>query len=486
MWGYECYFSSFASNSRGVAILFNNNFEFKVLKEKRDLNGNYLVLDIEIDKQKLTLLSLYGPNTDSPNFFEQIINVIEDFRNENYIICGDFNLVLYPHIDYCNYIQINNPRARDKLLEIIDERSLIDPFRELFPDLKRYTWRKKTPFKQARLDFYLFTENMLTNLTGCKIEPSYRSDHSMVVIELTFNPFIRGKGLWKFNNSLLYDQEYIKIVKEKITDVKKQYSALVYNFDNIEAVSNEKLQCTINSQLFLETLLMEIRGKTISYSSYKKKQKATRELDLIKEIQVLESTVHGDSIQYLESKKRELENLRKEKMMGKMVRARIQWIEEGEKPSTYFCGLESKNFTNEIIPKVEKEDGNIITNQKGILKEAKLYYEALYENTDFGNGCKVSDLERDLKSLKVNKLTMIEQLELEGEITVSEASETLRNMKNNKTPGSDGFSTEFFWRDLKRFIVNSLNYGYQKGELSITQKQGIITCLPKENKPRHF
>jgi hypothetical protein len=30
----------------GTAILFNNNFEFNILKEKRDINGNYLVLDI--------------------------------------------------------------------------------------------------------------------------------------------------------------------------------------------------------------------------------------------------------------------------------------------------------------------------------------------------------------------------------------------------------------------------------------------------------
>jgi hypothetical protein len=62
MWGFDCFFSSFSSNSRGVSILFNNNFEYEVLKEKRDLKGNYLALDDVIDKQKLTFLSLYGPN----------------------------------------------------------------------------------------------------------------------------------------------------------------------------------------------------------------------------------------------------------------------------------------------------------------------------------------------------------------------------------------------------------------------------------------
>ena len=36
------------------------------------------------------------------------------------------------------------------------------------------------------------------------------------------------------------------------------------------------------------------------------------------------------------------------------------------------------------------------------------------------------------------------------------------------------------------FVVRSINYGFSKGELSITQREGIITCIPKENKPRHF
>jgi hypothetical protein len=52
----------------------------------------------------------------------------------------------------------------------------------------------------------------------------------MVILELEFIPFMRGKGLWKFNNSLLYDLEYINIAKKKILEVKKQYGALIYNF----------------------------------------------------------------------------------------------------------------------------------------------------------------------------------------------------------------------------------------------------------------
>jgi hypothetical protein len=53
-------------------------------------------------------------------------------------------------------------------------------------------------------------------------------------------------------------------------------------------------------------------------------------------------------------------------MKGKLVRSRAQWVDKGEKPTKYFCGLESKNYTSKIIPKVEKDNGDIVTDQKEI------------------------------------------------------------------------------------------------------------------------
>ena len=58
-------------------------------------------------------------------------------------------------------------------------------------------------------------------------------------------------------------------------------------------------------------------------------------------------------------------------------------------------------------------------------------------------------------------------------------------MRNEKSPGLDGFTVEFikfFWIDIGVFVLRSINYGYRTGSLSVIQKQGIITCLPKPNK----
>lgn len=62
-------------------------------------------------------------------------------------------------------------------------------------------------------------------------------------------------------------------------------------------------------------------------------------------------------------------------------------------------------------------------------------------------------------------------------------------MKNNKSPGSDGYTAEFFkffWVDLKKIILNSIPCIFSKKELPISQRLGIISCLPKGDKPRQY
>ena len=76
----------------------------------------------------------------------------------------------------------------------------------------------------------------------------------------------------------------------------------------------------------------------------------------------------------------------------------------------------------------------------------------------------------------------------EGQINYKEATLVLHNMNKNKTPGSSGFSADFykvlFWRRIGVFVVRDINHSYLSGELSITQTEGIITCIPKDNKPK--
>jgi len=74
---------------------------------------------------------------------------------------------------------------------------------------------------------------------------------------------------------------------------------------------------------------------------------------------------------------------------------------------------------------------------------------------------------------------------LSGHISETECEEAIRNMKNNKSPGSDGISVAFyklFWKDIKEFYINSINYSYTIGHLTELQTQSIITLTPKKDK----
>ena len=50
---YTYFGSNFLSQSSGVAILFNNNFEFNIPKTEKDTNGNKLLSDITIDVERV-------------------------------------------------------------------------------------------------------------------------------------------------------------------------------------------------------------------------------------------------------------------------------------------------------------------------------------------------------------------------------------------------------------------------------------------------
>ena len=110
----------------------------------------------------------------------------------------------------------------------------------------------------------------------------FRSDHSGIILNMSFNQNEHGRGYWKFNNLLLKDKDYITVVKETINEVKNTY--IRKNNDmtdeaNTQNISNEQIEFTINDQLFLETLLLMIRGNSIKYSSLRKKKSKQKKIN---------------------------------------------------------------------------------------------------------------------------------------------------------------------------------------------------------------
>lgn len=81
----------------------------------------------------------------------------------------------------------------------MEDLQLVDYYRVTHPEMRVYTWRENDPLKQDRLDYILISESLSNIVEKFSIKPNI--DQIIVaVIEFKFSPFVRGHGIWKFNN----------------------------------------------------------------------------------------------------------------------------------------------------------------------------------------------------------------------------------------------------------------------------------------------
>ena len=77
----------------------------------------------------------------------------------------------------------------------------------------------------------------------------------------------------------------------------------------------------------------------------------------------------------------QLANLYVKKAKGAQLRSRKKRIEEGEKNTKFFLGLEKSRQTKKNISALRGEEGKIVTESSDILNLEKNYYEHLYTST---------------------------------------------------------------------------------------------------------
>ena len=173
-----------------------------------------------------------------------------------------------------------------------------------------------------------------------------------------------------------------------------------------------------------------------------------------------------------------------EETQGLIIRSRIRWAEEGEKSSRYFCNLEKRTGEKKSIFRLKNENNdNIIVNQSTILEEIHTFYKVLYRKQGDDNNLDLMD--NFLESIEIPQLNEVDKELLEKPISKQELYETLTSMKHNKSPGLDGLPVEFyivFWKDLSDMLLDSFNFSLQNGLMSTSQRNGIITLIPKKDK----
>ena len=301
------------------------------------------------------------------------------------------------------------------------------------------------------------------------IFPSVATDHSAITLSISgFKEMEKGPGLWKFNNSLIFDQNYITKLKNHIHSLKVDTS-----LDN-----------NLDKQMKWEFIKYSIRIFTIKYSKGKAKEQKDKKQKLEQTLATLELDLSTSmNYQLYESCKNELEEIYDKIADGVKIRSRCDWYEEGEKSTKFFLNLEKHNASKTVIRKLKAENIEI-SDPKEILKTLQNYFEKVFQKNTFKTSKECDDFLRPLSTPTLNN----DQINLsEGILTESELYDSMITMKNNKSPGNDGLSKEFyekFWDDVKEPFINSIKEAKVKQKLSSSQRQAVIKLIEKKNKDK--
>ena len=180
-----------------------------------------------------------------------------------------------------------------------------------------------------------------------------------------------------------------------------------------------------------------------------------------------------------EDLKTELQTIYSRKRNAAIFSSKCRWVENGERPTKYFFNLERRNYNKKTISELRMEDETIIKNETQVLDAIENYFNDLYTSA-----CSARQDEYDsfIQELRLAKLSDEERDELEGPLTYDECKQILETFQNDKSPGEDGFTVEFynfFFELLGHNLVESFNEAYEANELSISQRRCIITLTPK-------
>jgi exonuclease III len=80
----------------GVAILISDKVVFKPTLIKRDKEGHSILIKGEIHKKEITIINLYAPNVNAPNFITHTLKDLNTYIDTNTVVVGDLNTPVSP------------------------------------------------------------------------------------------------------------------------------------------------------------------------------------------------------------------------------------------------------------------------------------------------------------------------------------------------------------------------------------------------------
>ena len=176
-------FSHGTSDSRGVLIASREASTYKVINQYVGDGGRFIVLNTLIEDSPVVLINYYAPNEerDQLKVLNDLNHIVDntDISEDTVLVWGgDFNLIFDIGLDADGGSPKLKLKSTCKVSSVKSENDLCDIYRIRNPETKN-TWRRKTPLKQRRLDYFLISDCLQEAVQLIEIIPSV-SFHSKI------------------------------------------------------------------------------------------------------------------------------------------------------------------------------------------------------------------------------------------------------------------------------------------------------------------
>ena len=307
------------------------------------------------------------------------------------------------------------------MTKLCNDYHITDIFRNLNPFKFATTWHAPVSRDiHTRLDRFYVSKSLISDNVVFDFYPVSFSDHDIFSFKFDSPSTTEfGPSYWKFNDSLLEDEEFVS------------------NFTKFYLYHIKDLEITLNNW---DDVKEKIKYFCILYSKKKSSQKFNEIRKLCQKYSNLvqcEKQNPGQYFEQVDTLRLQMKRLEEESQFGSNIRAKVTVLENEENPFSCFSKIEREKAKKKTISAIHYND-QTFTKSKDILNCFKCYYENLYTAEPVDN--EVIDMFlKDLSCLSHDDSSFLEAM-----FSLEEFKCSLHQMQDNKSPGPDGLTKAFY------------------------------------------
>ncbi len=237
-----------------------------------------------------------------------------------------------------------------------------------------------------------------------------------------------------------------------------------------------------------EALKAVVRGEIIAFEIAQRKKVRMRMTEIEITLTRLES-LHKNSpnnvlLKEIMALKYEYNSLLSSSVLKLLCKVKQRYYELGDKSHNLLARQLRQHEAANAIYQIKNKKGKIITNPKEINQNFAEFYAEVY--TSIGKSDQ-KNIDSFIEGLHLPKLSEKALKALDAEINIEEVENAIKEFPNNKAPGPDGFSIEFYKRFSKvilPLLVRMYRHSQEAGRFPASMYDANIALIPKPGRDR--